>query len=94
MFITTYLNSVHYTFAPYYLPSADFIPNRYPHLGSNILVISINVIFVVNIVNNRHIGSMIFIIFITIIIRCHTQVCNVAEVSLYATASCLISSSF
>jgi hypothetical protein len=41
--------------APDYLNRADLTPNGYPNMGSNILVICINIILLFNIINVRHI---------------------------------------
>jgi hypothetical protein len=72
--IGSHLHSpIKFTLLPYHLPSADLIPSRYPYLGPNILVISINIniILILNIANVGHLGSREFIIFITLKSRSH-----------------------
>jgi hypothetical protein len=56
-----------FSLAPDYLPRSDLIPNGDPHMGSNILVICINIMLLLDIINVWHLGGRDFIIFIAVI---------------------------
>jgi hypothetical protein len=59
---------------PEYLPRADLIPNGYPDMGSNILVIGVNIILLFDIINVWYLGGRDFIILISVISGSH-KVC-------------------
>jgi hypothetical protein len=59
--------AIQLSLAPDYLPRSDIIPNGDPHMGSNILVICINIMFLLYFINVWHLGGRDFIIFISVI---------------------------
>jgi hypothetical protein len=55
-------SSIKFTLVSNHLPSEDLIPNRYPKLGYNILVTSINDMLIISIIHIWHLGKRDFVI--------------------------------